>query len=136
MVRAIEIYHNKPIFYGLGNFLLQLGTVKSWPSDAYAELGLATDTNDPSLVSRQYALYEWPEFWESLVARITYSHGRLVEIRLQAIELGRDEPSYRQGTPRLANPDRGKSVIERVSRLSQAFGTDVTVECGVGLIAI
>lgn len=43
VLRGIEIYRDKPIFYSLGNFIAQNETIKHLPSDIYEKLKLPRD---------------------------------------------------------------------------------------------
>lgn len=43
IVRGIEIYKNRPIFYSLGNFIFQNDTVSCLPAEFYEKYGLGHD---------------------------------------------------------------------------------------------
>jgi poly-gamma-glutamate capsule biosynthesis protein CapA/YwtB (metallophosphatase superfamily) len=136
ILRGIEVYRDKPIFYSLGNFLAQIGTVKAWPADVYSKLGFQADAPDPSSIYDEFAFNKQESFWESLVAQITYKSGRLTGITLNPIELGADKPRFAQGTPMLTRADQGNRIIDRISKLSQPFGTTIHFEGGVGSVRI
>ena len=72
VLRGIEIYKGKPIFYGLGEFFRQMDVI------GISGLGRARgDENSP------------PIKYESVVAVSRFEHGQLAEIRLHPLELHR-----------------------------------------------
>ena len=41
-----------------------------------------------------------------------------------------------RGVPRLASPEVGRTILERLQRLSQRFGTRIAIEQGLGVIRL
>ena len=56
------------------------------------------------------------ESLESVVAVSRYEDGNLAEVRLYPTELGVDRPDSRLGIPRIAPPDIGQRILERIQR--------------------
>lgn len=137
-LRAIEIYKGRPIFYSLGNFFFQYQTLEPIPSDIFESHGL-----DP-LAATVGELFEaiktrplgFPEaiWWESVVATVRFEGNRLSAIELHPIDLGTTLPGSQKGTPRKAPAELGKTIIDRVTRLSAPHGTQVRYERGIGVI--
>ncbi|MCG8457600.1 MAG: CapA family protein, partial [Holophagales bacterium] len=109
VLRGIEIYNGKAIFYGLGNFLFQYETAAATPAGSYTAFGLPSDTVDRSQLA---ALIPYPaaeRYWQSAVPVLTFEGGnatgnddsgpRLVSIDLYPITLGQAAPSYDRGIP-------------------------------------
>ena len=60
--------------------------------------------------------------------------GNLAEVRLYPTELGVDRPDSRLGIPRIAPPDIGQRILERIQRLSRALGTMIEIDGNTGVI--
>lgn len=130
LLRGIEIYKGKPIFYGLGEFFREaLWTLPE-------QLG-QTDANQHG--GRENFARNFggsTQSLESLVAVSHYRDGELAEVRLYPIELGADGPDSRLGIPRLARPDQAVKILARMQRLSQDFGTSIDIVGSVGVIRV
>ncbi|MER8747471.1 CapA family protein [Mesorhizobium sp. M1004] len=135
-LRGIEIYRGRPIFYSLGNFVFDnLQTVEG--ADYFAEYG-----KDPRIDTVADLLVEankgWaiPEFYESIVTVSRFEGNQLSELRLIPVELGCSERLANRGVPRLASGPKAVAILERLQKLSKAFGNDITIENGVGVIRV
>lgn len=109
VLRGIEIYEGRPILYSLGSLFLELGS--GWR----------------------------PEWYDSVVATMEFRGGKVAELRLYPLTLGRDgEGRSRadQGLPRLATGARANEILESLRRQSAAYGTRIDIEKGVGVIRI
>ena len=73
-------------------------------------------------------------WYQSVVTTSRFEKGRLAEIRLHPIDLGYTARGADRGVPRLASPEVGRTILERLQRLSQPFGTRIAIEQGVGVI--
>lgn len=138
---GIEIYKNKPIFYSLGNFLFHGGSFGAYPAETYERFGLPSDTRD-TIVFEEELLKKIPYFtndflFESMVPVITYEKGNQVTgIKLYPIHFEKDIPLYQQGTPLLAGKAKGESIIKKLVKLSQRYGTKIVFREGVGMIEL
>ncbi len=130
LLRGVEIYKGKPIFYGLGEFFREA----QW--NLPEQLG-QTNANQQS--PRQNFARNFggsTQSLESLVAVSRYADGELTEVRLYPTELGADGPDSRLGIPRIAQPDKAREILERMQRLSREFGTTIDIEGTVGVITL
>ena len=130
LLRGVEIYKGKPIFYGLGEFFREA----QW--NLPEQLG-QTNANQQS--PRQNFARNFggsTQSLESLVAVSHYEDGELTEVRLYPTELGADGPDSRLGIPRIAQPDKAREILERMQRLSREFGTTIDIEGTVGVITL
>ena len=136
VIRGLEIYKGKPIFYCLSNFVFQYAT--SWPTPAedFAAYGLDPRTLDPSLFERKIFYHEQKRFWQSFVPRITYEGGKVVEIEIHPVSLGFGQPLYERGSPLLARGEEAKEILEHIAALSKPYGTAMTIEDGVGRVVL
>ncbi len=135
-MRAIEIYQDKPIFYSLGNFMYHSQTSTHVAAEMYERLGLpptATpqDVHDarsklPS--GEPIAFQADPVYWEAVVPVCRFEEGRLTELTLHPIDLGRQRPRPARGTPRMAAAAHGRVVLGRLAELSAPFGLTMAVQ--------
>lgn len=139
VLRGIEIYKGKPIFYSLGNFFFQNETVPFRPSAEWQRVGIPQDGHtvdyydERQRTSGGYFTRE-PVYWESVVASPVFQDGVLSEIRLLPITLGYQTPRARRGRPMAATPEHGRRIVERLAQLSAPFGTRIEYRDGVGII--
>jgi len=141
LLRGMEIYKGKPIFYSLGNFIQQLELVPRQPSIFYEKYGIDPDLT-PQVAwdaftendTRGFA----PEapFWESVVASFSFKKGKLSEVILHPITLGFGKSRAQRGLPLLADGKVGKKIIDDMIRLSKPFGTKITFKNGVGVVKV
>ncbi len=143
-LRGIEICQGKPIFYSLGNFFMQNETIEPMPDDMYESFGLG----DSALAADFYDARAKPDpktglptsyypaqadIWESVVAVPVFQGHKVVEIKLYPVDMGFRMPRSRQGTPRLADPDMAKKIIDRLAKMSGQYGTKIVLRDGIGI---
>ena len=135
-VRGIEVYHGKPIFYSLGNFIFQLDLLEPVASDLFEQYKMdAATTTDAEFDAMWNALVFGGDVWyQSVVTTSRFENGRLAEIRLHPVDLNYAARGADRGVPRPATPEVGRTILERMQRLSQPFGTRIAIEQGVGVI--
>lgn len=134
LLRGMEIYRGKPIFYSLGNFICQNDLVYKLPADAFEKF--RTDpAKTPSEVFRnrsQDDTHGFPadvRYWQSVMPICSLADSGAVErIELLPIALGHGLPVHRRGRPKLAHGDEAATILERFARLSEPFGTRIAIE--------
>ncbi len=139
LLRPLEIYKNRPIFYSLGDFMLHNESVTFAPEDMYEKYGLTSD--DPLCDiyrkrSRNYTvgLLTDHRMMEAVIPYFEMEDGELTHLELFPIELGFGEPRYRLGNPRFCS-DRG--IIERLAEMSAPYGTEISVnDEGIGIVKL
>jgi len=141
VLRGIEIYKGKPIFYSLGDFIFQNETVLRLPYDSYAPYNLGdtsfiADFNDARYSNDTRGFPAQREIWESVVAEAVFQGKDLVELKLHPISLGFGKPRNVRGRPLAANEAISRKIISDLTRLSTAFGTDVEYVDGVGIVRL
>lgn len=137
-LRGIEIYNGKPIFYSLGNFIFQNETIDPMPADNYEQYGLgdtalAADLYDVRFRGGTTGFPSSPVWYESVIAVPTFRGTRLADLKLYPIDLAQKAPRSQRGTPRLAAPETGRKIVDRLARLSAPFGTRIVYENGIGV---
>jgi poly-gamma-glutamate synthesis protein (capsule biosynthesis protein) len=143
VLRGLEIYKGKPIFYSLANFIMHVpgSTV---PAGSYEAWGLPKDTLDESQFEAKIPYGEQPRFWRSVVPKITMEGGtsltggpgRVTAIELHPITLGYKQPIWRHGTPELAEGKEAKEILDSMASLSKPFGTQIRIEGNVGKVVL
>lgn len=142
-LRGIEIYKGRPIFYSLGNFIMDdLRTpVGADMYDGY-DLDPRVSTDPDVTVSEMSKGYESdpgfsePVFYESVVAVSRFQQNQLFELRLHAIELGHSKRFANRGVPSFASGNRARAILERLKKLSESLGTEVAIENEIGIIRV
>ena len=142
ILRGIEIYKGKPIFYSLSNFIFQNETIRFLPGDIYETYDLPSEATTADAFDRRNEASRTGGFpgqriyWESVIAAPTFRDGDLVEVRLYPITLGYGKPRPQRGRPRLADDEAGRRIIDTLAELSQPFGVEVRYSAGenIGII--
>ena len=71
------------------------------------------------------------------VANTTYKDGRLVEIRLYPVDIGLGtRPWSRENIPLTPTPEKARSILERLQKYSEPFGTRISIENNIGIIRV
>jgi poly-gamma-glutamate capsule biosynthesis protein CapA/YwtB (metallophosphatase superfamily) len=130
VLRGIELYRGKPIFYSLGNFFAH------FRFSASAAAAAAPPPPPPS-GSGGGCLAQQRRFWESFVPRITFGKGgELAAIDLHPVTLGFDQPLSMRGTPRLARGKEARAILRRLAELSRPYGTHVDLDGEIGRVRL
>ena len=130
VLRGIEIYKGKPIFYDLGEFFREW----DWSCDCnFSPNGDVTQAENvvPGLEAR--GVVE-PINYESAVAVSQFDKGQLQEVRIYPIWGRHDGPISRRGLPMTAPPDIAQRILQRLQKLSEPFGTRIAIEGNIGII--
>jgi poly-gamma-glutamate capsule biosynthesis protein CapA/YwtB (metallophosphatase superfamily) len=140
-LRGIEIYKGRPIFYSLGNFILQNETVPWLPHESYRNFGLSDkETPGDYFEARsdggKRGFPADPVFWQSVLPVCHYKSKRLHEVRLYPIDLGFGRPIPQRGRPMLAEGKTAQEVLDWLRELSKPFGTRIAIEGDIGVIRI
>jgi len=124
LIHGVEIYHNRPIFYDLGNFIFNV---------------------PPTNIQ-----LDEPINWESVVAHVQFQGKNLQSITFQPIamnKIGQGEPDLHdehtnnlflqtRGLPKLATGDQARYILQRLADSSRPFGTTVEVKADTAEIKL
>jgi poly-gamma-glutamate capsule biosynthesis protein CapA/YwtB (metallophosphatase superfamily) len=141
VLRGIEIYKGKVIFYNLGNFIFENDLVLPQPTDLYETFGLDVNALPSELFDARtdHDRRSWPaepRNWESVIADVVFRDGHPAAVTLTPITLGFGETRADRGYPRLADAAKGTQILERLQKLSQPYGTNIVIKDGIGTITI
>lgn len=121
---GVEIYHGRPIFYGLSNFVFQFGLQAGASDDALANYAKMAALDDPATQ-------------EAVLATSHYEGGKLVEVRLYPADLGgRSRPLSRMGIPELPDAATAVRILSELQLYSKPFGTRIEIRDGIGIIRV
>jgi poly-gamma-glutamate synthesis protein (capsule biosynthesis protein) len=132
ILRGIEIYKNKPIFYDLGEFFREW----DWSCDCnFSPNGDLTQAENVVRGLENRGVVE-PINYESAVAISRYDKGQLQEIRIHPMWGRHDGPLSRRGIPMPAPPEIAQRILQRLQKLSAALGTRIDIDGGIGVIRV
>jgi poly-gamma-glutamate synthesis protein (capsule biosynthesis protein) len=140
VLRGIEIYQGKPIFYSLSNFIFQNETLLRMPSDSYEQYSLDDDVAQPGdYLDARYdkdrrSFPADAEYWDSVTVVTKWDGSRFVELQLHPITLGYKTSRAERGRPKLASGADAARILEIMAARSKPFGATVTVRNGVGIV--
>ncbi len=135
LLRGIELYRGKPVFYSLGNFIGQNELVSRLPSDSY-ERFRADPALTPGEVYRTRTEDDrkgFPSdrrFWETVVPVCAFDGSTLTGVDIHPVSLGLGEPRHRRGRPRLATGAEAAGILSRLAALCTPFGTALEMAGG------
>jgi poly-gamma-glutamate synthesis protein (capsule biosynthesis protein) len=139
LLRPMELYKQRPVFYSLGDFFLHNESFNYAAEDFFAKYGLTSDAPLCDVYrkrSRNYTcgLLTDRRMLEAVIPYFEFENDRLTRLELLPIELGFDQPRYRIGDPHICT-DRG--IIQRFAEMSAPYGTEITVnEAGIGIVTL
>lgn len=138
LLRPVELYKGKPIFYSLGDFVLHNESIPFAPEDDYEKQGLTSDANMHDLFAARSknftrGLQTDRRMFESVIPRWETENGKLVKLELLPVELGFGLPRSRNGLPAPAKDD---SILHRLAELSAPYGTKMHIENGIAAVVL
>jgi poly-gamma-glutamate synthesis protein (capsule biosynthesis protein) len=119
VLRGIEIFRGKPIFYSLGDFMFENETLLRLPGENYQTYDLGPDKHVADFNDARYAINQrsFPanrEIWESVIAL----------------------PRWVRGRPKLADSELARKIIDDLAARSERFGTEIIFRGGVGIVRV
>lgn len=147
LLRGIEIYKGRPIFYSLANFFYDALRTPAGADmfaaygkdprvDTDAEVTVGEEAKGYPIAGEFIGAVTGPAFYESVIAASRFEHNKLAELRLYPVELGRSERFANRGIPRLAPASPATAILHRLQKLSKPFGTEIAIENSVGVIRL
>ncbi|MBP3337690.1 MAG: CapA family protein [Clostridia bacterium] len=131
LLRPIEIYKNRPIFYSLGDFILQLYSVNIAPEDFFKKQGLTSDSTVHELLKKRSANFTRGlmadkkmnetvvPYWE------TDENGDLTYLELLPLTLSMGGKKSDEGLPFITDDN---SFIKRLAEMSAPYGTKIEMK--------
>lgn len=150
LLRGIELYKDKPIFYDPGDFIGMSDTVKRLPADFYFRPGYSPEVRSSRATPADGfdARKALPKPFNppgghgsarglgSVVAVCSFSkERRLADVKLYPLTHVL-EPRSQEGLPMQADGETAKNLIEYLAELSSPFGTKIEFKDGIGEIKL
>lgn len=139
ILRGIEIYRNRPLFHGLGDFFLQYESTARQPADFFDLYDLGPDATPTDGFeartangTRGHAVD--PRLFESVIAAFNVMDDEVRQIELIPITLGFGKARSRKGRPELAAKEDAVRILRDMQTLSAPFGTTIAIQNGRGCI--
>ena len=133
LLRPIEVYKERPIFYSLGDFLMQLYSVAAAPEDFYHKQGLPSDETVHSLLKKrsnnfQRGLMEDPVMSETVIPYWEMENGKLTKLELLPVTCRKNNNHSLSGLPVAAE---NTEFVSRLAELSAPYGVKMELTDGV-----
>jgi len=136
MLRPIEVYKGKPIFYSLGNFIFALEGVWKYPAEMYERHKFGPECTPADVVDawtkdkdgNPAGFLTDHKFYESVLPVCRFENNILTEMKLYPLVLGITLPTTERGEPRLADAQTGREILEGLGAASEPFGVKIDVQ--------
>jgi len=131
LLRPIEVYNGKPIFYSLGDFVLELYSVEMAPADFFAQQKLDPNETVHALLRKRskdftVGLMEQKKMLETIIPFWeTDGENKLVSLKFMPVELTMKGNKSQIGLPRKA---KDLTLVERLAEISKPYGVTMQIE--------
>ncbi|MBQ9086155.1 MAG: CapA family protein [Clostridia bacterium] len=134
-LRGIEVYRDSPVFYSLGDFVLELYDVPLAPEDFYMKYGLTSDAGIMNLLETRSkgftrGLMEDPSMLESVIPYWEADGKKLTSLKLMPIRISRGEGKHLEGLPQ---PAADTEFMNRLADMSKTYGVTIKMEDGIAV---
>ena len=124
LLRPIEVYKDRPIFYSLGDFILQLYSIEFAPHDFYNKVGVSSDKTVHELLKTRsknftIGLMEDRKMVQSVIPFWEIEDGKLKYLKLLPIEAQTKCKKSDEGLPLIAEDD---DIFNRLSEMCAPYG--------------
>lgn len=139
LIRGMEVYKGRPIFYSLGNFIGQNELVARLPSDAYTRFRVDSRVK-PGAACRARNESDskgFPDdcrYWETIMPICNFKGNKLSKIDIYPVSLNLGAAIHLRGRPRLALDNEAHRILGRFKSLSSKFGTEVLMTGNVAQV--
>jgi poly-gamma-glutamate synthesis protein (capsule biosynthesis protein) len=134
-LRAVEVYRGRPIFYSLGNFVFHTETTTSFAAEIVEQHTADLGASEAELNALWMAANFRGDIWfQSMVSTCRFKEGQAVDVQLTPLDLSGASQGVGRGTPQLAINSSNRIILEHIRKLSAPFGTQVSIENGVGVV--
>ncbi|WP_321792738.1 CapA family protein [Burkholderia pyrrocinia] len=127
ILRGIEIYRGKPVFYSMGSFYLQFDGGRGPTFEAARALNI-----DPFALTKpefMRKIIPVPDDWyDSMIAVTKYVGGVMSSVEILPLRLTCYEAVRIQGAPRIARGKDARRILDNIRALSSPYGTRLEIE--------
>ncbi|MBS7526915.1 CapA family protein [Fusibacter paucivorans] len=139
ILRGFEVYQHRPIFYSLGDFIIQNDSVERQPAEFYDLYDLGpeqtpSDAFDARSGNGTKGLAANQKVFESVMAAFNVEDDRITCVELIPITLGFHKKRSRKGRPELASREDGERILKNLQQLSDEYQTKIEIKDGRGYL--
>lgn len=125
LLRPVEIYKDCPIFYSLGDFIVQLYNVEFAPEDFFRKHGLDSSSTVHELLKKRsrnftVGLMEDKRMFRSVIASWETDGTRLTSLKFMPVEMVTKGNKSETGLPRFSN---NPEIFEYFKAMCEPYGT-------------
>jgi len=134
LLRAIEVYKNKPVFYSLGDFVIELYDVPIAPEDFYEKYGMNSDSPTVELLEKRSSGFTRGLMEDERMLRTviplweTDKDGNLTSLVLKPVVASKGEGKHLEGLPQLA---KDVGFIDELAKMSAPYGVKIEMKDGL-----
>lgn len=134
LLRPVEVYQDKPIFYSLGDFVIQLYDVKIAPEDFYKKYGLTSDSSAISLLEKRSngftrGLMEDARMRETVIPCWECDKDKkLTSLVMLPVTAAKGTGYHLEGLPQ---PSQDLSFVEKFAEMSKPYGVEMELKDGL-----
>jgi poly-gamma-glutamate synthesis protein (capsule biosynthesis protein) len=127
LLRPVEVYKDSPIFYCLGDFVLELYSIEFAPEDFYEKQGLTSSDTVHDLLKKRSAnftrgLMEEARMMQTVIPYWETNGGKLTKLEFLPVELVKDGNKSEEGLPRIA---RDRAFMDYFAKISAPYGVEM-----------
>jgi len=130
LLRPIEVYKDCPIFYSLGDFILQLYNIELAPAEFFTKYGLHPDSTVHDLLKTRsknftIGLMTDPRMYLTVLPIWEAEDGKMTSLKLVPVELAMDGNKSEIGLPRICDAEK---VVSYLGKMSAPYGVTLTAD--------
>ena len=130
LLRPIEVYKDCPIFYSLGDFILQLYSIEFAPEEFFNNHGLTSKSTVHELLKKRskdftVGLMTDKRMFRAVIPLWETEGTKLTKMTLMPVEMSMDGNKSENGLPRRSyNPE----IAEYLKEMCKPYGTEIILE--------
>lgn len=139
LLRPMEVYKGKPIFYSLGDFVMHNENMPYCPEDYYEKYGFNSNDMMHDLLKKRtknftVGLMSTPKMMETVLPRWEVDeNGNVTKLELLAVELGLGTGKGKAGNPR---PAADSAILERYAEMSAPYGVKMEIHGNIANVIL
>lgn len=128
VIHGIEVYNGTPIFYSVGNFMINsmMGQSANWNSYE------AIDKDPRTITYQEYAGRRFgtaPASWfDNFMITAQTRGGKISRVAIHPLDNGRGRDNFSRGHPHLASGEAARRVFDTLAEKSREYGTVLRVQ--------
>lgn len=130
LLRPIEVYKDCPIFYSLGDFVLQLYNVEFAPEDFFSKYDLTSNATVHELLKKRskdftIGLMTDPRMFRSIIPCWETDGTKLIKLTLMPVEMSMDGHKSDIGLPRRSY---NSEIANYLKKMCEPYGTKIILQ--------